>query len=227
MLDIPTPTAIRLPRPHDGLAFLRQAIDGAWGPFAVVSSFGADSALLLALVAEQDRSTPILFLDTLMHFPETLRHRDELADHLGLTGVRDIRPDPVELRLNDPDNELHQYIPDDCCAIRKVAPLERALSGFTVWATGRRRDQAASRTGLPFVEQVDGRTKINPLADWTAAEIAAEVARRGLPRHPLLPQGFRSIGCAPCTRATRDGEDARAGRWTGFNKVECGIHRAA
>lgn len=209
----------------EGLALLRCAITETHrGRIAVVSSFGADSAMLLALVAEIDPATPVLFLDTLKHFPATLAYRDRLAARLGLTDVRDIRPDPVELAKNDPDGELHRWIPDDCCAIRKVAPLEKALEGFDAWVTGRRRGQASTRAALPFMERVGERVKFNPIADWSAERIVAELARRDLPRHPLVGQGFLSIGCAPCTRAVKPGEDARAGRWAGRAKTECGIH---
>ena len=211
-----------------GVALLRRAVTRDFaGRFAVVSSFGADSAMLLALVAEIDRAVPVLFLDTGMHFPETLAYRDALTARLGLTDVRSIVPDPAAVAARDPRGDLHLFVPDDCCALRKVAPLARALAPFAAWATGRRRQQAATRTHLPFVETVDGRQKYNPLADWTAERIAAELARRGLPRHPLVTRGYPSIGCAPCTRAVRPGEDARAGRWAGLAKTECGIHRPA
>jgi phosphoadenosine phosphosulfate reductase len=211
-----------------GVALLRQAITGPFaGRFAVVSSFGADSALLLALVAEIDRHVPVLFLDTGMHFPETLAYRDALAAQLGLTDVRAVVPDAREVAARDPQGDLHRFIPDDCCALRKVAPLRRALAPFAAWATGRRRHQAATRAALPFVERDGGRIKFNPLADWPAARVAAELARRNLPRHALVARGYPSIGCAPCTRPVQAGEDARAGRWAGHAKTECGIHRPA
>jgi phosphoadenosine phosphosulfate reductase len=211
----------------EGVTLLRSAITARFaGRFAVVSSFGADAAMLLALVAEIDRSVPVLFLDTGKHFPETLAYREMLVRRLGLRDVRQIRPDPVQLATSDPDGELHRWIPDDCCGIRKVAPLGRALAGFAAWATGRRRSQSPSRAALRFEETVDGRTKLNPLADWTAERVTAELARRGLPRHPLVAAGYASIGCAPCTRAVRPGEDPRAGRWAGQGKTECGIHLA-
>jgi phosphoadenosine phosphosulfate reductase len=212
----------------DGIGLLHCAITETFrGRIAVVSSFGADSAMLLALVADIDPATPVLFLDTHKHFLETLAYRDELAHRLGLTDVRDIRPDAVDLASSDPDGELHRWVPDDCCAVRKVAPLERALAGFDAWVTGRRRGQSLSRAALPFMETVGERIKFNPLADWSAARIMAELDRRGLPRHPLVARGYPSIGCAPCTRAVQPGEDARAGRWAGQAKVECGIHRPA
>jgi phosphoadenosine phosphosulfate reductase len=210
----------------EGIALLRCAISESFaGRIAVVSSFGADSAVLLAIVADIDPATPVLFLDTQKHFAETLAYRDTLVRRLGLTDVRDIRPDPVELAKNDPDGELHRWIPDDCCALRKVAPLEKALAGFDAWVTGRRRHQARTRVALPFMETLDGRTKFNPLADWSAERVLAEFARRDLPRHALVSRGYLSIGCAPCTRPVRPGEDARAGRWSGSDKTECGIHR--
>jgi phosphoadenosine phosphosulfate reductase len=211
-----------------GVALLRHAITGTFaGRLAVVSSFGADSALLLALVAEIDRRVPVLFLDTGMHFPQTLAYRDALVGRLGLTDVRAVVPDAREVAARDPQGDLHRFIPDDCCALRKVAPLGRALGPFAAWATGRRRDQAATRAALPFVERDGGRIKFNPLADWPAARVAAELARRNLPRHALTARGYPSIGCAPCTRAVQAGEDARAGRWAGHAKTECGIHRPA
>jgi phosphoadenosine phosphosulfate reductase len=211
-----------------GVALLRRGITEDFaGRIAIVSSFGADSAMLLALVAEIDPATPALFLETGKHFPETLAYRDTLVQRLGLTDVRNIRPDPVELATADPLGDLHRWIPDDCCAVRKVAPLERALAGFDAWATGRRRLQSRTRAALPFLETVDNRTKINPLADWSAERIIAELARRDLPRHPLAARHYPSIGCAPCTRAVVPGEDPRAGRWAGQAKTECGIHRPA
>lgn len=212
----------------DGPALLARAIrEDLRGRVAVVSSFGAESVLLLALVAEIDPATPVLFLETDRHFPETLAYRDEVARRLGLADVRDIRPDAAEAEAQDPTGELWYYDPDACCALRKVRPLDRALSGFDAWITGRKRHQAQTRRALPLIEIEDGRIKLNPLADWDAGRIADEITARGLPRHPLVERGYPSIGCANCTRAVGEGEDERAGRWAGLRKVECGIHRAA
>jgi phosphoadenosine phosphosulfate reductase len=211
---------------HGGRAALRRAIARDFaGRIAVVSSFGAESALLLALVADIDPNTPILFVDTGKHFPETLAYRDELVEFLGLTDVRSIGPTDAEVAANDPPGELWRFDPDACCRFRKVTPLERALDGFDAWVTGRKRHQAMTRVALPVVERVDGKVKINPLADWNAEQIEAEITRRGLPRHPLSSMGYPSIGCATCTRAVATGEDPRSGRWAGTGKVECGIHR--
>jgi phosphoadenosine phosphosulfate reductase len=211
---------------HAGLLALRRAIERDYaGRIAVVSSFGAESAVLLALVADIDPNTPILFIDTGQHFAETLAYRDELTKFLGLTDVRSIGPTQSEIAANDPPGELWRYDPDACCRFRKVTPLDRALAPFDAWVTGRKRHQALTRIALPVTEQADGKTKINPLADWTADEIEAEMVRRGLPRHPLSTAGYPSIGCATCTRAVATGEDPRSGRWSGTGKVECGIHR--
>jgi phosphoadenosine phosphosulfate reductase len=214
------------------VAALRQAIlhDFA-GRIAVVSSFGAESALLLAMVADIDRRVPVLFLDTGQHFPETLGYAAALAGRLGLADLRHVRPDAVALGRADPLGTLHRFIPDDCCELRKVAPLARALAPFGAWITGRKRFQSADRAALPIIEQEGGadggHTKLNPLADWSAAEIAAELRRRGLPPHPLVARGYASIGCAPCTHPVAPGEDPRSGRWAGTAKTECGIHLRA
>jgi phosphoadenosine phosphosulfate reductase len=209
-----------------GVDVLRRAITRDYaGRIAVVSSFGAESAVLLALVADIDPATPVLFVQTGQHFAETLAYRHELTATLGLTDVRDIGPTTAERAANDPGDELWRYDPDACCRFRKVTPLERALAPFGAWVTGRKRHQALTRIALPLVERVDGKTKINPLADWTADQVEAEMLRRALPRHSLSLEGYPSIGCAPCTRAVAIGEDPRSGRWAGTGKTECGIHR--
>ena len=210
---------------EEGQRALRRSLAEFKGRIAIVSSFGAESAVLLALVADADPAVPVLFLDTGQHAPETLAYRRVLADALGLRDVRDIRPAPGALTQRDPDGVLYAFDPDACCALRKVEPLEQALQPFAAWVTGRKRHQAATRAALPVIEQVDGRTKVNPLAHWTAAMIEAEFARRGLPRHQLTVQGFASIGCAPCTRSILPGADLRSGRWAATGKTECGIHR--
>ncbi|WP_026868556.1 phosphoadenylyl-sulfate reductase [Inquilinus limosus] len=214
----------------EGHALIERALaDPRLGPVALVSSFGAESAVLLALVAEVAPATPVIFLDTLRHFGETLRYRDKLVAQLGLEDVRSVRPDPAEIAKRDPDLLLFQRDPDACCALRKVEPLERALAGFGGWITGRKRFQAATRAVLPAVEwaAAEGRFKINPLAGWSPDRIAAEFDSRGLPHHPLEADGFLSIGCMPCTERVAPGADPRSGRWSGQAKTECGIHRSA
>lgn len=197
------------------------------GRIAVVSSFGADSAVLLHLVAEVDPSTPVIFVDTGRHFPETIAHRDNLVRQLGLRDLRSVGPSPEEVARLDADLSRATWDPDGCCAFRKVAPLEQALRGFDAWITGRKRFQAATRQEMPVFE-IDGRhVKINPLAGWSQTEIEAQASRHRLPPHPLAGRGYPSIGCAPCTSPVCLGEDPRAGRWRGLAKTECGIHRAA
>lgn len=194
------------------------------GQIALVSSFGAEAAVLLHLAAQVDRSLPVLFLETGKHFDQTLAYRNALVDRLGLTDVRDLRPDPKALAAQDESGTLWFKNADACCRIRKVEPLERALKPFAASINGRKRFQANTRQKLDVVE-VDGvRLKFNPLADWGPAEIEAYFKAHDLPRHPLVAEGYPSIGCAPCTQPVAAGEDARAGRWRGSEKTECGIH---
>jgi phosphoadenosine phosphosulfate reductase len=195
------------------------------GRVALVSSFGTESAVLLHLVAQIDRSTPVVFLDTGMLFEQTLLYKDELARRLGLTDIRVLRPDPAALQEDDRAGTLWTYAPDHCCHLRKVLPLAAGLRGFDAWITGRKRFQGGARQTLPAIEaDTDGRTKINPLANWTPAEIAAYFRAHDLPRHRLEADGYRSIGCIPCTDRVADGEHPRAGRWRHATKTECGIH---
>lgn len=194
------------------------------GAIAAVSSFGADSAVLLHMIAEVDRNLPVVFLDTGQHFGETLAYRDALVADFGLANITVIRPDENRLAATDPDGTLHARDPDACCALRKVEPMGRAVAPYAAWFTGRKRFQAASRAQLPVFEAAGGRVRVNPLAHLGAADIAAYVARHGLREHPLVAYGYRSIGCFPCTRPVAAGEDERAGRWAGTAKTECGIH---
>lgn len=194
---------------------------------ALVSSFGAESAVLLHMAALVDPAISVIFLETGMLFGQTLDHRKRLAGQLGLTDVRDIRPDAGELAVVDPKGLLHRSDVDGCCHVRKVLPLARALDGFDAWITGRKRFQGGDRLRLSVEERdTDGRTKFNPLANWTKVDIEAYAAEHDLPAHPLTAQGYPSIGCWPCTRPVEQGEDARAGRWSGLEKTECGIHVA-
>jgi phosphoadenosine phosphosulfate reductase len=209
-----------------GEALLRILIEQEFrGRLAVVSSFGAESAALLALVAEIDRRVPILFLDTGKLFGETLRYRDRVIAALGLTDVRSLHPQGEQLAEDDADSMLWLADPDRCCALRKVGPLASALHGFAAWVSGRKRYQGAARATLPVFEaDGTGRIKINPLAGWSRAQIEAVLATRNLPRHPMVADGYLSIGCMNCTDRVRPGEDPRAGRWRGRVKTECGIH---
>jgi phosphoadenosine phosphosulfate reductase len=198
------------------------------GDLAVVSSFGAESAVLLHLVASVDPAVPVLFLDTGKHFPETLAYRDLLAVRLGLDIVV-LTPDPEDLAAKDGTGLRWSYDPDGCCAIRKVKPLEKALAGYDASFTGRKSFQAATRANLPRFEldtsDAQGRLKINPLIDWDPGQIEGYFIQHDLPRHPLIAQGYPSIGCSPCTSQVLPGEDPRSGRWKGWDKTECGIHK--
>jgi phosphoadenosine phosphosulfate reductase len=196
------------------------------GRLAVVSSFGTESAVLLKFVADVDRSLPVLFLDTLWLFKETLAYRDLLTACFGLTDVRTITPSPSTLANQDPKRDLCFLDQDACCHIRKVAPLARELEPFAGWISGRKRYQGGGRASLPIVEADGRRLKFNPLAGLTAAEINGVFAGADLPRHPLQAAGFRSIGCVPCTSRAFGGAD-RDGRWSGLAKTECGIHTRA
>jgi len=194
------------------------------GRIALVSSFGTEAAILLHMVASIDPATPIVFLDTGKLFGETLRYRDLLIELLELSDVRVIAPDAARIAAEDPDGVLWRADPNRCCAIRKVEPLARALEGFDAWINGRKRYHGGLRADIPVIEAASGRIKINPLAAWGPDQIAAYFDAHGLPRHPLEADGFRSIGCTPCSDRVRAGEDARAGRWRGLAKSECGIH---
>ncbi len=214
-------------RHHSAMDVLNRALtDAQVGKIAMVSSFGAESVALLHMVSLVDRSVPVLFLDTQMLFPETLAYQRDVAEQLGLSDVRVIQPDRTELFLRDPDGDLHLRDPDACCRLRKVEPLQDALEPFDAWITGRKRFQGAEREALEFFEEEDGvgRIKVNPLAHWTRDNVVDYIDNNKLPRHPLIAQGYPSIGCAPCTSPVENGEDPRAGRWRGQIKTECGIH---
>ncbi|MGH1398878.1 MAG: phosphoadenylyl-sulfate reductase [Alphaproteobacteria bacterium] len=191
---------------------------------ALVSSFGTEAALLLSLVAEVNPATPVIFLETLKHFPETLEYRDQLIERLGLTEVRNVEPEPSAIKAADPDGTLAQSNPDACCYLRKVVPLEESLHGFDAWINGRKRIHGGSRTALPTMEHDDRRIKVNALADWTQEMIDAEWKKRDLPEHPMVQWGYSSVGCKPCTSLPKPGEGKRSGRWAQFDKQECGIH---
>lgn len=194
------------------------------GKLALVSSFGADSITMLSIVAEVVPDLPVLFLQTGKHFDETLRYRDAVVKRLGLTNVVDLYPESLTLARKDAEGTLHKTDLDACCAIRKVHPLARALKPYDAWITGRRRHQTFARRELPIVEADGTQIKINPIAAWSQEEVDTYIDERDLPRHPLVAQGYPSIGCAPCTQRPSAGEDARAGRWAEAGKTECGIH---
>jgi phosphoadenosine phosphosulfate reductase len=209
------------------LTVLRKAYETFGDKLALVSSFGAESAVLLHLASQVSKDIPVLFLDTGMLFGQTLDYRKSLAASLGLTDVRDLRPAFADLAVSDPKSDLWRTDTDACCHIRKVLPLDRALEGFTAWCTGRKRFHGGDRLRLAVVEEAGGQIKFNPLANWSKAELDAYAAEHRLPAHPLVAQGFPSLGCWPCTKPVDDpNADVRAGRWQGQDKTECGIHVA-
>ncbi len=199
------------------------------GQIMLSSSFGAESAVLLDLVAQVDPTIPVIFLDTRRLFGETLRYQKTLADHLGLEDVRIVRPDDGVLQRLDPEDMLFASDPDKCCEIRKVAPLDKILTkmgnlGFKAWITGRKNFQSDTRSAMPSIEADADFIKINPLSDWSSDDIKQAFLAKNLPPHPLVADGFKSLGCMPCTVRVAEGADARSGRWAGRTKSECGIH---
>ena len=210
---------------RDAHGILERALTGEFkGKTAVVSSFGAESAVLLKLVADIDPNTPILFLNTGKLFGETLRYRDRLQDVLGLGDVRSLSPSLEERATKDPEGTLWSKNADACCDFRKTIPLSRALEPFAAQITGRKRFQTRERADMQPVEYFDGRYRFNPLWQWDLHQLEAFTERNNLPRHPLVEDGYPSIGCMPCTRRVQADEDYRAGRWSGTDKDECGIH---
>jgi phosphoadenosine phosphosulfate reductase len=207
---------------------LEHAINHAFkGKIALVSSFGAESAALLHLVSKIDNSIPVIFLDTEKHFAQTLSYRKKLAAQFGLRNVVDIKPDRAAVAAHDPDGDLWKSSADACCTLRKVEPLAGALAPFDAWITGRKQFHGGGRINLPAFEANASHIKVNPLIRWSKDDVAAYAAAHALSAHPLIAQGYPSIGCWPCTHPVPEGEDVRAGRWRGAAKTECGIHGQA
>ncbi len=214
-----------LHRKSDAQTVLRHALtDVQIGKVALVSSFGAESVVLLHMISEIDKDTPVIFLDTEMLFDETLAYQRDVSAKLGLTDVRVITPNRNALLTEDVDGLLHQADVDACCDLRKTRPLEDALQDFGGWITGRKQFQGGQRATLPVFEKEGRKIKINPLANWTRDDLQAYMTQHNLPRHPLVAKGYPSIGCMPCTTRVSDHEDQRAGRWRDSEKTECGIH---
>lgn len=221
-------TLNRVYKDKDAMDVLDNALT-QFGDTALVSSFGAESVVLLHMAAQIDAAVPVLFIDTELLFPETLTYQREVAETLGLTDVRVIQASREAVFERDNENLLHLHDPDACCHLRKTEPLEKALQGFDTWVSGRKRYQGGSRAALEHfeLERPMGRlprTKVNPLAHWDSDDLKTYIAAHNLPRHPLVAKGFPSVGCTPCTTRVAAGEPARSGRWRDQNKTECGIH---
>ncbi|NHK28324.1 phosphoadenylyl-sulfate reductase [Parvularcula flava] len=209
----------------DALEILHAALKEEFpGEIALVSSFGAESAVLLHLAAQVAPDVPVIFLETGKHFAQTLSYRKKLSTQLGLTNVQEIKPVKAEVAEEDPDGDLWRKNPDACCTLRKVRPLDSALSEYEAWITGRKQFHGGARVRLPAFEFAGKHFKVNPIVSWTPDRVDAYFKEHDLPSHPLVAQGFPSIGCWPCTHPVADGEDVRSGRWRGQAKTECGIH---
>jgi len=221
--ELATRAAVRLDR-EPAEKIIEWAAETFGERFCVTSSFA--DAVLVDLVSRVVPGVEVIFLDTGLHFPETLEVRDRVTRTLPVV-VKSIKP---RLTVGQQDAEygprLFERDPDECCAIRKVEPLQRALSDYDAWAAGLRRDEGPSRANTPVVgfEAARGKVKVAPLAYWTEADVQAYIARHDVPVNDLIKQGYASVGCWPCTRRTAPGEDPRAGRWPLFDKTECGIH---
>jgi len=194
---------------------------GVAGRVAVISSFGAEAACLLSLVASKDPSTPVVFLDTRKHFSETLSYVDDLMDRLGLTTLVRARPSMKHLGVDDPDGDLHRRDPDRCCYLRKTLPMVGVLNNFDCVLTGRKRFQTSDRAQMDIVEVQETWLRVNPLHDWSHEQVTAYLEEHEILQHPLVARGYPSIGCEPCTQPS---SDVRGGRWAGTEKTECGIH---
>ncbi|MFN8453291.1 MAG: phosphoadenylyl-sulfate reductase [Anaerolineae bacterium] len=225
-------TLPELDLPHLNERFERlltpEILQWAWESFgahaAASSSFQTQSVPLLHLISQICPDMPVIFLDTGLHFPETLRFRDELQARFKLNIV-DVRPVIGRSELAARYGvSLPEHDPDLCCYLHKVEPMQRALSEFRAWISGTRRDQTGQRQGQAILDQLpSGLLKIQPMLNWIKIEINDYIEKYNLPRHPLFGQGYRSIGCAPCTQPSF-AEDERAGRWAGLDKTECGLH---
>jgi phosphoadenosine phosphosulfate reductase len=199
------------------------------GKLALLSSFGAESAVLLHMVSEVDRNIPVIFLDTLKLFPETIAYRDRLVRELGLRDVRVFQPNVADIEGDDPAGTLHLSNPDKCCNIRKTQPMENAFANFQVMISGRKRFHGTTRADLKFVSVDGDRLKVEPLAGFTALDLQTYMVNHALPSHSLKLAGYHSIGCTPltCTAPGGNADNPRAGRWMGTDKIECGIHFTA
>ena len=215
-------TRFRSTRAHE---LLEHAINNEFsGRIALVSSFGAESAALLHMVSQIDTAVPIIFLDTQKHFAQTLSYRTKLAAKFGLTNVINVQPKADAVSVRDADGSLWKNDPDGCCTLRKVEPLADILSEFDAWITGRKQFHGGGRVNLPAFEATQSHIKVNPLIHWSKDDVTGYAQKHNLPAHPLVAQGYPSIGCWPCTHPVASDDDVRAGRWRGAAKTECGIH---
>jgi phosphoadenosine phosphosulfate reductase len=209
---------------EQALAVLRWAGETFGDDFAVTSSMA--DGLLAHLASRAVPGVNVVFLDTGYHFAETIGTRDWVSGVMPITLVNVLPEQTVAEQDAEYGAKLHDRDPDLCCSLRKVQPLAKALSGYTAWGSGVRRDESPTRAGTKVVDwdAKRGMVKVNPLAAWTQEHVDAYIAEHQVPVNPLQEIGYASIGCAPCTRPVAPGEDPRAGRWAGRGKTECGLH---
>lgn len=194
------------------------------GDIALVSSYGAEAVILLHLVSLVDNNLPVIFVDTGKLFGETKRYRDKLNQQLNLTNIISFKGDADEIKAADPKGILWNKDTAACCEVRKTRPYQRAIKPYAALITGRKRFQSNTRAELEIFELANGQVKINPLANWGLDELKNYIIDNGLPRHPLVADGYLSIGCMPCTDKVESDAEYRDGRWSGQQKTECGIH---
>jgi len=206
---------------------LTWAVERFWPNIAASSSFQTQGMPLLHMISRAVPQLPVIFLDTGYHFPETLIFRDQLTGdwQLNLKVIRAAQPEGEGEFSGRHNRDLYRRDPDRCCYINKVEPMQRVLAGLEGWISGIRRDQSPARAGIKILERLDnGALRIHPMATWRRQDIFQYIHDRQLPEHPLLAQGYLTVGCAPCTRPVFDGTGERSGRWNGHDKTECGLH---
>lgn len=211
----------------EGAALISEALETFGDRVALVSSFGAESAVLLHMASIINSEIPVIFIDTGKLFAHTYEYKRELITFLGLSNVRTMNPDLVEVDDEDPMSRLWRENTNHCCNLRKVRPLERALDGYTIWISGRKKFQTNDRAHAQNAEIQDERIVLSPLLHWSPSDLGMYLDTHSLPRHPLENLGYSSIGCFTCTVDVEGGGDPRSGRWPGQTKNECGIHRAS
>ena len=189
---------------------------------AVTSSFGAESAVILHLVSQIKKNIPVIFLNTEKLFSETLKYLETIKKKLKLNNIKIFKPDTDYLKKYDVNNDLYKTDPNLCCHIRKVLPLRKSMENYNAWINGRKRFHSTERSNLKKIEIINGLIKINPLVDWSFKKIKNYMINNNLPEHPIVAEGYKSIGCQPCTSKTKD--SIRDGRWSDSLKSECGIH---
>lgn len=204
------------------------AIEQYGAGLVLAASFGAEDVVLIDMLHKLAPTIPVFYLDTNKHFPQTYATRDRLQERYGTSFIQVLPQLTLAEQAEEHGDKLWEREPDLCCQIRKVEPLKRVLSGYEAWMTGIRREQSPTRAHTQKVEWDEkfNLMKFNPLADWTDAQVWEYIHEHDVPYNPLHDRNFPSIGCSVCTRPVMPGEDPRAGRWTGFAKTECGLHKA-